>query len=279
VPVRAYPRALRAPLAAGAALGWGALLALASSAAVLPMASREALPPVGAPAAAAVLLAALLLAAVALARRAARGFAHVERGALVVEAGDRRAEVPLAALDAARPWRLPVPGDGISLRLATGRPFPLAIESDDPAAVLDLLAATGAGGVVRPRARLAWARARERLRPGAAELALRWGLLPSAVAAISFRAHQHVAFGGTLGAWHLHGPGRSAATLVGHAASTLGLLALVGAAVRLLAEGIAALWTALAPAQAGAARHAAEWLCRAVLYGAVPAVVALRFLS
>lgn len=59
VPVRAYPRALRAPLAAAAALGWGALLALASSAAVLPMTTGEALPSVGAPAAAAVLLAAL----------------------------------------------------------------------------------------------------------------------------------------------------------------------------------------------------------------------------
>jgi hypothetical protein len=279
IAVRSYPRALRGPLAAMVALGWGALLALAVGVGVLPMASGEGLPRLAAGTLAAVLLAPLPLAAAALARRAARGTLRVEAGALVVEAGDRRAEVPVTALGGARPWRLPLPSDGVAVALASGRPFPLALEAEDPAAALDLLAATGAAGVARPPARLAWARARERLRPRAVELALRWGLLPAAIAAILFRAHQHVAFGDTLGEWRMLGPASWAATLAGYAAATAGLLVLLGAGVRVLAEAVAALWTALAPAQAVPARRAAEWLCRAVLYAGVPALVALRFLA
>ena len=273
--LRVYAPALRALLAGAWAVSVLALLATALLLTLGPAAGTELAPPgllaFGA-------LAALPLAGVALARRTAHGTAHVERGLLVVEAGDRRVELPVATLASARPRRVPLPADGVALRLASG-PFPLALETDEPAALLDLLSATGAAGVARPAARLAWARARARLRPRAGELAVRWVLLPLVVAAASFRAHQASAFGGALGEWHLHGFRAWVTSLASHAAVTLALLALVGAAVRVAAELAGALWTALAPAQAGQARLAVEWLCRAVLYAGIPAAVALRLLA
>jgi hypothetical protein len=263
-------------LAATWALSALALVSIGLVLAVGPLAGRE-LAPRGALLAA--VLAALPLAAVRLARRAARGTARVERGLLVVEAGGRSLATPVSILGSARARRLPLPSDGVALRLASGRPFPLALDTDEPAALLDLLSATGTAGVSRPPARLAWARARARLRPGPRELAVRWVLLPAAITAVVFRAHQLSAFGDALGDWHLHGYRAWAATLEGHAAATLALLGLLGCAARLAAEGAGALWTALAPSQAWTARHAVEWLLRAVLYAGVPAAVALRFLA
>lgn len=275
--VRAYARVLRAPLALASALSASALVVIALAVAAVPVAGGEGLRTTALLAGAA-LLATLPQAASALARRAARGTVHVERGVLVVEAGGRRIETPVMSLGAARPRRLPLPSDGVALQLASGGPFPLVVETDEPAALLDLLSATGAAGVSRPAARLGWARARARLRPGSLELALRWILLPAAVAAVLFRT-QELAFGETLGEWPRVGSREWLETLASNVAVTFAVLALLAAAVRSFAELGAALWTSVVPSQAGAARHAAEWLCRAVLFAGVPAVLALRLLA
>ncbi len=54
---------------------------------------------------------------------------------------------------------------------------------------------------------------------------------------------------------------------------------LLAAALRIVAELGCAAVTALAPGRARAARRWAEWLCRAVLYAGVPALLAIRFLA
>ncbi|MGC3996178.1 MAG: hypothetical protein QM767_01010 [Anaeromyxobacter sp.] len=275
--IRAYARPLRPLLALALGLGWASLLfhaALIAAAA----AQREVRPP-----SAALLLGAALTIvgpwlAVAAVRSAARGRASVEADRLVLALRSRRLELPLSALRAARPWRLPLPGPGLALRLASGPP-PVALEVDDPGALLDALAAAGATAAGEPGRTEAWVRARLRHRPGRLELALRWGALPLLVAGVLFHAHQAIAFGGPLGEWHLAGPLAWLRTLSGYAAASLALLVLLAAAARALAGAGCAVATALLPGRAGAARQVAEWLCRAVLYAGVPALLAARFLA
>ncbi len=276
--IHAYPRWLRPLLALAAIVAWASLLAHAAL--VAWTAARLEVRPPGF--AVALGLAALTVApwvAAALVRSAGRGRAELAGPAMVLSLRDRSLQVPVASIAAAETWRVPVPGPGVALRMASGRPFRLALEVDDPAALLTALRSGGAAGAARPGRLAAWSAARSRHRPGLLERLLRWGVFPLLPAAILFQAHQHIAFGGPLGEWRLLGPAAWLLTLLGYWAAPLALLVLLAAAARVLAELGCAVATALAPGRARAARRTAEWLCRAVLYAGVPALLAIRFLG
>lgn len=276
--IRAYPRWLRPPLVLASAVAWASLLVHAAL--VAWAAARVEVRPPG-PAllfgVGALTVAPWLV--VVLARMAARGRAELDQASLSLHLPGRRLQVPLTSIAAAEAWRLPLPGPGVELRMGSGRPFRLALEVDDPASLLQALQPGASATASRTGRMAAWAAARSRLRPGPVERVLRWGLFPLLPAGILFQAHQHIAFGGALGEWRLVGPAAWLRTLAGYWVATLALLVLLAAGARLAAELGCALATALRPARAGAARRWAEWLCRAVLYAGVPALLALRFLA
>jgi len=275
-PVHAYPRALRPALAAARAIAWANGLAVAALLARAAAVS-EVRPPAPGVLAELALVSGLPWLAAALARRRSRGQASLVGGALHLVLPDRRVEVPLASVREARPWRFPAPAPGLALRLSTG-PFRLALETRDPGALVEALSRAGVPAAGGGRS-AAWARARWRHGPGRLERLVHWTLVPLVPALALFHSHQVIVFGGALGEWRLVGPAAWLSTLAGYAAVSLALVVLLAAATRALGEAAAAVATAIAPGRADAARQAVEWLCRAVLYVGVPALVAVRFLA
>jgi hypothetical protein len=200
---------------------------------------------------------------------------------LLLCARDRTIEVPYASIARVVPWRVPLPGPGLSLRLRSGRRVTHGIEVADPAAVLAAPAAAGApwarDALAHPA--IAWARAR------AAARRERWyhrvgkfagfALLPAAVV---FNAHQHIAFGGTFGQYYLEGPSAYARTFAIYWAYAATYLLLWAAVWRAAAEGIAGLAAAVAPSHTARVRRAVEIGCRLAYYVGVPVIVAVPFL-
>jgi apolipoprotein N-acyltransferase len=127
---------------------------------------------------------------------------------LRLERPGMRIELPAHALRAALPWRVPLPGPGLSLRIAGGETFPHGLQSRDLDPLLDLLARLDEAATEEARRHptLVFARARARRRPvTATRLALKFtgfAILPTAVL---FNLHQHIAYGGTLGQYYLYG--------------------------------------------------------------------------
>ena len=188
-------------------------------------------------------------------------------------------EVPEAALAAIAPWRLPLPGPGLTLRLRSGRRLPVSIASADPAALLERLGTAGIAaataalrhpGVAYARARAAYRRDwRQRL--GKFPL---FALLPTA---ILFNAHQHIAYGGTFGQYYLLGPRAYFATFAGYWTTLTIYLVLYAGTWRWLAESVALADAWFAPRRAATTRRAVEVACAAVYYAGVPLLLALRF--
>ena len=69
--------------------------------------------------------------------------AHVEidADALVLRLRGRRVEVPTTAVAHVRPWIVPLPGSGVSLRLTSGRRLRYGLQLPDPSRLLTALAA------------------------------------------------------------------------------------------------------------------------------------------
>jgi hypothetical protein len=199
----------------------------------------------------------------------------VGEGALFVERIDRRVEVPLAALARAVPWRIPLPGPGLTLVLHSGRRLPWGLESW---ALADLLRALGFPDAARHPA-VVYAEARRGAGP------TRWyhlvakyvlfGFLP---AAVLFNAHQHIAHGALLGEYYLLGAVAWLRTLAVYWVTVSAYLLLYASPWRGLAEGIALLAAHVAPSRAARVRRAVEMGCRVVYYGGVPVLLLIRFL-
>jgi len=214
--------------------------------------------------------------------RAARGEAAIEHGELVVRARGVRVAVPLASIAALEPWRAPLPRAGIRVRLASGALLRWSLAAPDPTPLVEALAAAGVEAA-RPalaHPALVYARARAAAprrawqRPAVA-VAL-FALVPGG---IGFYAHQHIAFGGVLGEWHLMGAAawlRTAAFYWTHAAL---LLLLYAGTLRVAVEAACLALARLAPARAGALRRALEGGAAALYYASVPALLLLRFLA
>jgi apolipoprotein N-acyltransferase len=276
--IELWPRAARAFGAALVALSRGSLLLLLA-AVVLGSDPPVTLGP----------LVDALLAFALLPAAAARALSALFRAGLSVEGGDVvlrgrgiRLEVPLASIDAVRPWRVPLPRAGFDVHLRSGARLRGAVAAADPRPALRALAAAGvsAAGAAAAHPVLAYAAARagSPRRPWQHPLLkfVLFGLLPGGA---GFYAHQHIAYGGLLGEYHLLGPAswlRTAALTWLHAAL---LLVLYAAAWRALVEGAAygAAWRR--PADAPRLRRALERGAAALYYATVPALLALRFLA
>ena len=215
-------------------------------------------------------------------QRAFRARALIASGRLVLEQPSQRIEVPLGSLRALEVWRLPLPGPGLTLHLASGRRWPLGLQFDDPLGLHTALREAGATtGWARPvDARLASSVSeRARCRHQWLDQAwLKFGLCPLLLALPAFRLHQHIAFGGTFGEWLTYGPGAwLSGLLIWWASWVLGML-LFAAALRIVIEVTAALNRGVRGGPSQRLRTAMERTGRVIFYLGVPVWVGWRLL-
>ena len=227
-------------------------------------------------------LAVLPALAAAVLRRAAAGTARVDGTVLRLARGGLRVDVPVVSIVRVAPWRIPLPGAGMTLWLRSGTRLRYGVEAvGDPTPLLQALA--GAGGVAAAAAALAhpsivyaatWPPPRRW--PWLRVLAkfAGFGLAP---AAILFNAHQYIAYGGTLGQYYLLGLGPYLRTFAVYWLTVVIYLVLYAGAWRGVAEGAVCATAWIAPARARGVRRLAEAALRIAYYGGVPALLALRF--
>ena len=214
---------------------------------------------------------------------ASRANMHIEGAALVVDQRRHRTEIPLASIAALQPWRIPLPGTGIDLQLASGRRWTQGLALTRPQAFARALAAAGAPVRLESRldtalARFAEARAAA-ARPRFDSPLVKFLLFPLLPALIAFRLHQVIAFGGTFGEYYTYGPrAYFAGLLIWWASWSIGLM-LFAAVLRIVIEAGSALALASRPDHAAGARDALEWLGRLAYYIGVPLWLALRLMS
>jgi len=211
---------------------------------------------------------------------AVRVAASVDR--LLLERHGLRIEIPFRAIVRVVPWIVPLPEPGLSLQMQTGRRLPYALAATDPAPVLEALAAAGGAAAARgafqhPSILYACAR----VRTGTWRwwhYALKFVLFPLAPAGLLFNAHQHIAYGGTLGEYYLFGLRSYLETFALYWITTVIDLVLWAATWRLAGECAALLAAWLAPARAAGERRAVEIICRLAYYLGVP-IVLVRLLG
>ena len=216
--------------------------------------------------------------------RAFAAQAAIVDGALVLSSGARRLALPLTAIAAVLPWHLPVPGAGVSLRLAGGQPWRYALAVARPLAFARaLVAAAGAPiATATPAATRLSLYAQLRSLPRPERLGhplLKFGLLPLLLAVPAFRLHQHIAYGGAFGEYLTFGLKAYLATFALWWAAWTIAVVLCAAAVRAAIEAGTVAGVVLAPARAIAARRGLERLGLAALYVGMPAWLLMRIVG
>jgi hypothetical protein len=200
---------------------------------------------------------------------------------LVLQLRNVRFEIPLESVTGLEPWKLPLPGSGLTLRMKSGRRFEYHLQVAAPASLLTALGASLPAAAVaaeHPGSRLGQARHDWRRRLWDTP-AIKFGLFPLLPTSIMFRAHQYITFGGPFGEYDVFGLAAYLKTFALYWVSfTTGLLLYAGF-WRILAELLAFALTWLVPSGARGIRLAAEWLCRLAYYVAFPALLAWRFLG
>jgi apolipoprotein N-acyltransferase len=214
--------------------------------------------------------------------RAFAARASVDDGVLVLTRGARRLEVAARDIVAVEPWRLPIPGPGAWLRLASGERWRYGLALADPAVLARSLAAAGGVHVQEraPSRASTYAQARLATRPGRLDRPLaKFVLFPLALALPAFRLHQHIAYGSVFGEYYTFGlKAYVTAFALWWAEWAIGVV-LCAAALRAAIEAGSLLAVLLRPAQAIAARRWLERLGLATLYLGLPALLLLRIVG
>lgn len=207
--------------------------------------------------------------------------ARVERGPdrTVVAGRVDRIEIGHDSIRALRPWTVPLPAPGVSIDLDSGECLAQSLMPADPRDLPPLLEALGgAAPSHHPTAVYASAK-RAAGRRTSLGVGVQYGVYPLVAAAIFFRAHQFIAYGGTFGQYYLEGARPYLATFAEYWATVSIYLVLYAAIWRGVAEVVALLAAWTAPARAGGARRAVEWIYAVMFYAGVPLLVALRFIG
>jgi len=207
--------------------------------------------------------------------------ARIEGGALVLDQRRQRIEIPLASITALKPWRLPLPRSGTDVYLAAGQRWPRGLAVADPVALQQALAAAGspvpAGRSLS--ARMAHLRAITTRRWLDHPL-VKFMLFPLLPAAVAFRLHQMIAFGGPLGEYYTYGlKAWLTGGLIWWASWSLGLM-LFAALLSVIVEIFTVMaLLLLSTDRAAVVRDALMWLARGAYYLGVPAWLVLRLTS
>jgi hypothetical protein len=199
-----------------------------------------------------------------------------------VRRADRLVEVPRSAIGHLAPWGVPLPGAGVSLALRSGRRLPLQLQLDDPLPLLARLAATIGQPAPDPETHPSLAYAHARAAPPRwhwSHYLVKFVLFPLLPVAVLFNAHQHIAYGGTLGEYYLLGLGAYVRTFAVYWAVVTLYLVLYAGTWRSAAELSAFAVTWAAPSRAARVRRSVEVICGLVYYAGIPALLAVRFFS
>ncbi|QPF76774.1 apolipoprotein N-acyltransferase [Roseateles sp. DAIF2] len=203
-------------------------------------------------------------------------------GLLRFTRGGRQLSLPLAQLAGVRPWRLPLPGAGASLRLSDGHDWRYGLACADPWALAQALRAVGGPSAPATPAQGLALYLRSRPSPSPGGLGRPWVkylVFPFLLALPAFRLHQHIAYGSGLGEYYSFG---LAAYLKGFSlwwAAWAMAVALSAAALRLLVELALLGGALLRPGRLAPLRTWAERLALAALYLGLPGWLLLRALS
>lgn len=241
---------------------------------------------------------------------ASRAALSLQGGLLVLARGPRRIELAVREVTAVRAWRLPLPGPGVSLQLASGAGWDYLLARVDAVALQAALAAAAtpegdavpatdarpvphrgdaapaepAGAPADP-GRVGWP-----ARYAQAVLAPRGGRwlqhalakfvgLPFLLAIPAFRLHQHIAFGGGLGELQMFGfVAYAKGFALWWAAWGIGVV-MVAAALRALIEAVTMVVVLWRPGLVLEVRRVLEHTGLAALYLGIPAWFALRFVG
>ncbi|MFZ5637286.1 MAG: apolipoprotein N-acyltransferase [Pseudomonadota bacterium] len=216
--------------------------------------------------------------------RAFAATVRIEGDALVLDSASRRIEIPIREIAGVAPWRLPLPGAGLDVRLASGRRWSHGIAIADPRALIEALHRAGGATTALAEAAqthaVAWARVRASAkRRWFDHPVLKFVVFPLVPALPAFRLHQYIAYGGTFGEYHAYGLKAYLVALgLWWASWAIGLL-LFAAALRVVIELGTLLALASRPQRATEARRWLERLGRLLFYVGVPAFLAIRLLS
>lgn len=214
----------------------------------------------------------------------ARAFAArlvVTKGLLTIERRESRTDIPLDAVMAVELWRVPAPGNGLSLRLRSGKRWPQSLRTVDADRLVEAMVAAGASaslrdglhGVFAAYARACAANAPTWMENPFFKFAF-YSLVPTIPA---FRLNQWIVFGGTFGEYYTYG---LQAYLIGFAlwwASWTFCVAVYATGLRLGGELVSVFFAAVAPRVAATSRRLAIWAQRLLYYGGIPTVLILRF--
>ena len=208
--------------------------------------------------------------------RAFAARASIVDGALVLASGARRLSLPLADIAAVDPWRVTIPGPGVSIRLTSGERWRHGLACAQPLALARALAAAG----VTPSHASAWAQASAaRPRTRLDQPLVKFVLFPLLLAVPAFRLHQHIAYGSAFGEYYTFGLKAYLATFgLWWAAWIIGVV-LCAAALRTVVEAGTLAGIAVAPSRAVAARLALDRAGLVVLYAGLPAWLIARMLG
>jgi len=205
--------------------------------------------------------------------RAFAARATLDAGALVLARGGQRLAFPVADIAAAVPWRLPIPGAGVSLRMVSGARLHLL--HGHPAALARVLTPARGAAVQGPGALATHVRAATR-RGWLDHPAVKFGALSFVLAVPAFVLHQNINFGDPLGEYLAYGPGAYLAGFALWWASWAIGVVVTAAALRAVTEAGTLLSVVARPQAAVTVRCGLERLALAVLYLGMPAWLAFR---
>jgi hypothetical protein len=197
---------------------------------------------------------------------------------LVVCLRGRRFEIPRASIAAVTPWVIPITATGLWIKLRSGRRFQYGLQRADPRPLISLLATAGLP-IDSTHASFVYAETKHAGAPWRwHHYAAKFVLFALAPTAVLFNAHQHIAYGGTLGQYYLLGLRAYLTTFAVYWATLSIYLVLYAAVWRGLAEAFALLTAWIAPERALRVRHGLERMCAVAFYAGVPVLVLIRFL-
>jgi apolipoprotein N-acyltransferase len=211
--------------------------------------------------------------------RAFAAKATIDGGMLVLARGARRLQIAVRDIAAAEPWRLPLPGPGVWLRLSTGARWRYGLALANPLWLARSLAAAGGppSNDAPPARGAAYLQARTMVARGRLDRPLlKFGLFPLALALPAFRLHQHIAYGSAFGEYHTFGLKAYATTFAIWWAEWAMAVVLSAAALRVAIEAGSLLAVLLRPERAVDARQWLERLGLVALYIGLPMLLLLR---
>jgi apolipoprotein N-acyltransferase len=210
------------------------------------------------------------------------GTCAVANGALVLERLHERVEIPCASIRRVVPWKLPIPGAGVSLQLGSERWFRWGLQVPDPPAFTEALFDGGAADDVRHAAQsraAIYARSTGQSTGWTDHPVFKFVIFALVPAIPVFRLHQWVAYGGTFGEYYVYGLRAYLLAFAIYWSSVIVHLVLFAAVIRVVLEPIVMVSAWTVPARTAGVRRIVEAAGRILFYGGVLAFLGRLYLQ